>query len=131
METDCTPEKVTTEEKEPKEEPNYISFDDFLKVDLRVAQILEAQHVEKSEKLVRLKIDLEDAGGTRQLVAGIGKHYCSEELVGRKIVVVANLKPRKLMGLMSEGMLLAATDDSGTLELVNPGNAVRPGSRIS
>ena len=110
---------------------SYITYDDFAKIQLRVGQILEASKVEKSDKLVQLKVDLGETRGPRQILAGIGKHYTPEVLVGRKVAVVANLAPRKMMGMMSEGMLLAASDDAGNLELVNIPPLLPPGSRIS
>ena len=114
------PVKQTATEDTAKKEDNRISFNDFLKVDLRVAQIVEAERIEKSEKLVKLQLSLGHELGKRQIVAGIAKHYSAEELVGRKIVVVANLKPAKLMGELSEGMLLAASDET-QLSLLDPG----------
>ena len=87
-----------------------IAYEDFARIDLRVATILEAEAVPKSNKLVRLKIDL---GEERQIVAGIAKDYPPETLVGKKIVVVANLKPTKLMGVESRGMLLATDTPEG------------------
>ncbi len=99
-----------------------ISYDDFSKVELRVGQILEAIKIEKSDKLIKLQVDLGEAA-PRQIVAGIGKHYAADTLVGRKVAVVANLKPAKLMGQESNGMILAASDDQGNLEIV----AIPPG----
>jgi len=114
---------------ENTQEDNLITFDDFKKVELKVAQILEAEKIEKSNKLVKLQVDA-GQNDKRQIVAGIAKHYSPEDLVGRKIVIVANLTPAKLMGVESQGMLLAASDDSG-LCLVNPGLGVSAGSRVS
>ncbi|MEN6622271.1 MAG: methionine--tRNA ligase, partial [Smithella sp.] len=91
-----------------------IEYEDFAKVDLRVAKILEAQMVPKSNKLVQLKVDI---GEERTVVAGIGKEYKPEELVGKKIVIVANLKPVKLMGVESRGMLLATDTEEGLTTL--------------
>ena len=88
----------------------FIEYADFEKVDLRVAKIVAAEAIPKSSKLLKLKIDMD---GERTLVAGIAKEYKPEELVGKKIVVVANLKPTKLMGIESQGMLLAAETDEG------------------
>ena len=117
------------EAKNDTPDTNLISFDDFKKVELKVAQILEAEKIEKSKKLVKLQVDA-GQNDKRQIVAGIAKHYPPEDLVGRKIVIVANLAPAKLMGVESQGMLLAASDDSG-LCLVNPGLGVSTGSRVS
>lgn len=116
----------------PTEAPGdgLIGIDELAKVQLRVGQIVEAERVEKSEKLVKLKVDLGEERGPRQILAGIAKHYAPEALLGRKIVVVANLKPAKLMGQMSEGMLLAASDAHGNLELISPGGIIAPGSVV-
>lgn len=89
---------------------NYIDIQDFTKVKLKTGLILSAERVKGSEKLVKLQVD---TGEHRQIVAGIGKYYTPEELVGKTIIVVANLKPAKLMGQVSEGMLLAASDEEG------------------
>lgn len=107
-----------------------ISFDDFTRLDLRVARIVEAEAVPKAKKLLRLVVDL--GLEQRQIVAGIAKHYTPEELLGRRVVVVANLKPAKLMGVLSEGMLLAAsTADKSGLALVCVPEELPPGARVS
>ena len=85
-----------------------IPIDDFVKIDLRVATVLEAERVPKADKLLKLLVDVGEAQ-PRQILAGIAQHYSPETLVGRKIIVVANLAPRKLRGLESNGMLLAAS----------------------
>lgn len=105
-----------------------VNYDDFKKIDLRVAKILEAVRVEGSEKLVKLQIDVGELG-QRQLVAGIGTVYTPEILIGKQIVIVANLEPRKLMGHESNGMLLAASDDLGPV-LLMPESEVPPGTGI-
>ena len=93
------------------QEPQHITIDDFIKVDLRVAQILVAERVPKADKLLRLEVDL--GYEKRQILAGIAQYYEPEKLVGRKIVIVANLAPRKMRGLESNGMLLAASLEDG------------------
>ncbi len=103
-----------------------ITIEDFAKVRLAAAVILEAERVPKSRKLVRLLVDV---GERRQIVAGIGERYSPEELVGRRIAVVANLAPATLMGVASQGMLLAATDAEG-IHLLTFDAPVAPGSRI-
>ena len=105
-----------------------IKYDDFQKVDLRVAKILTAERVVGSEKLVKLQIDVGELG-KRQLVAGIGTVYDPEILVGKQIVIVANLEPRKLMGNESQGMLLAASDEMGPV-LIAPESDVEEGAGI-
>jgi methionine--tRNA ligase beta chain len=104
-----------------------ISFEEFKKIDLRVARVLEAESMENSEKLLKLKIDI--GGEERQLLAGIKQFYNPKDLPGREIVVVANLESKKIMGLESQGMLLAASDD-GKPVLLLPENEVPPGTRI-
>jgi len=104
-----------------------IAFDDFIKADLRVGTVREAVRVEGSNKLVRMQIDLGEEA-PRQILAGIGTHYMPEGLVGKQIVVIANLAPRSLMGFESHGMVLAA-GDAGPVVLT-PDKAVAPGSSI-
>jgi methionyl-tRNA synthetase len=103
-----------------------ISIDDFAKIELRVAQILEAEEVPKSKKLLKLIVDIGDE--KRQVVAGIKGHYEPEELVGKKIVLVCNLKPAKLCGVESQGMILAAGDE--VVALLTPDKDVPVGSKI-
>ena len=105
-----------------------ISIDDFTKVDLRVARVLEAEAVPKSKKLVKLKIDT--GADQRTIVAGIADAYQPEQLVGRTVVIVANLKPAKLMGIESNGMVLAASPEGGAPTLVGFDQAIPPGTRI-
>ncbi len=107
--------------------PELIGIEDFGKVDLRVGKIISAERVEKSEKLVKLKVDI--GAETRQVVAGIGKSYSPEELMGKSVVIVANLKPAKLMGIESQGMLLAASSGDG-LAVATFDREIKPGSRV-
>jgi methionyl-tRNA synthetase len=109
-------------------EDNRISIDEFMKVELRVAKVLEAEAVPKSKKLVKLKVDV----GTEQrtIVAGIAEAYQPEQLVGRTIAIVFNLKPAKLMGIESNGMVLAASVDGGKPILVAFDEPVPPGARV-
>lgn len=123
-------EKQKPVEPTPAIEEGLISIDEFGKVKLRVGQVMAAERLPKSEKLLKLSVDLGEATGPRQILAGIAKHYEPENLIGRKVAVVANLKPAKLMGLQSQGMLLAASDSAGNLELVGIGPAMAPGSEI-
>ncbi|MBI2056096.1 MAG: methionine--tRNA ligase subunit beta [Candidatus Sungbacteria bacterium] len=104
-----------------------ISFEEFQKIELRVAKIIAADRVESSEKLLKLKVSF--GNEERQVVAGIGKAYDPEKLLGREIVVVANLEPRVLMGQESQGMLLAASDENGPVLLI-PDHEVPPGAKI-
>nr|WP_259459623.1 methionine--tRNA ligase subunit beta [Mesotoga sp. HF07.pep.5.2.highcov] len=106
-----------------------ISIDDFSKVELRVASVTEAEIVPKSRKLVKLQLDLGDLG-RRQVVAGIAQFYNPEELVGLKVVIVANLQPAKLMGIESNGMILAAKIGD-SLSLLTVHKDVQPGAKVS
>ncbi len=107
----------------------HVSFSDFKKLDLRVGEIVEAERIEGSRKLVKLQVDL--GNERRQLVAGIAEHYDPESLVGKQIVVVANLQPRKFMGVESQGMLLAAVVGDGRPVLLTPEERVPPGTPVS
>jgi methionyl-tRNA synthetase len=107
--------------------PELIGIEDFMKVDLRAGRIAAAERVEKSEKLVKLQVDL--GTETRQIVAGIGKSYAPEELLGKSIVIVANLKPAKLMGIESQGMLLAGSSGD-VLAVATFDRETKPGSRV-
>ena len=128
---ETAPAAPTTETADNGISDNVISIEDFFKVQLKVGQILTAEPVEKSKKLLKLTVDLgETDRGPRQIVSGIAKQYTPESLPGRKIVVVANLKPAQLMGNLSEGMLLAACAENGDLELVSPGAALPVGSTV-
>lgn len=104
-----------------------ITYDDFAKLELRVGAIMSAEHVEGSEKLLKLGVDL----GTEQrvIVSGIAKSYEPEALIGKQVVIIANLEPRMIMGLESNGMLLAASDESGPVILM-PEREVPPGTGI-
>lgn len=107
-----------------------ISIDEFLKVQLRVAKVTAAEAVPKSKKLLKLQLDL-GPEGTRQIVSGISQFYTPESLIGKNIIVVANLAPATLMGQESRGMLLAASSADGTkLVVVDPGQDLPPGSVV-
>lgn len=107
-----------------------IDIEHFMKVKFRVARIEAAEPVPKSNKLLKLQIDLGPLG-KRQILSGISKFYAPEALIGKKIIVVANLKPAKLMGLDSQGMLLAASSDDGSLLVIaDPGQDMPAGSVV-
>jgi methionyl-tRNA synthetase len=105
-----------------------ISIDEFRKVELKVATIKSAEPHPNADKLIVLQIDL--GSEQRQICAGIRNHYAPEELVGKQIVVVANLETAKLRGLDSQGMLLAASDE-GRIIILTPEKTVGPGSKVS
>ncbi len=104
-----------------------ISYDDFKKIELKVGKVLEAERVEGSDKLLKLQVDV--GAESRQIIAGIGKQYAPEQMVGKQVVIVANLEPRMLMGLESQGMLLAASDENGPVVLM-PEREVPPGAEV-
>jgi methionyl-tRNA synthetase len=122
-------EKPLMKKEEKKEEPaNIITIDEFFKVELKVGEVVAAEEVKKSKKLLRLEVDLGEEK-PRQIVAGIKEYYKPEELIGTQVCVVSNLKPAKLMGMVSEGMLLAAKDDEG-LSLIRPEKRKKTGTQI-
>ncbi len=104
--------KALEEEQKAEAENNYINIDDFIKVELKVGEVLECEAVPKSDKLLKCKVDLGEEN-PRQILAGMAEYYSPEEMVGKKIVVVANLKPRKMMGMESNGMICAASVGDG------------------
>ncbi|KAA6312802.1 hypothetical protein EZS27_036326, partial [termite gut metagenome] len=105
-----------------------IEFDDFVKPDIRVGTVLECRKVAKADKLLQLKID--DGLKTRTIVSGIAKYYHPEELIGKQVCFVANLAPRTLKGIVSEGMILSAEDYDGSLSVVMPEKEVKAGSEV-
>jgi methionyl-tRNA synthetase len=105
-----------------------ITLDDFKKLDLRIATVLSAENVPKSEKLLKLQLEVGDQ--TKQVLAGIGQYYQPKDLVGKQLVVVANLQSAKLMGQESQGMILAATDCEGKLAVVCPLTEISSGSIV-
>lgn len=112
------------------ETPEVIQFDDFLKLDLRVGTVKQAEAHPAADKLLVLQVDL--GSEQRQIVAGLRGHYEPEALVGRQIIVVANLAPRKMRGLESQGMLLAAsTEDHTQVILLTTEREITPGARVS
>ena len=119
-------------EKKPKEEKKddgFASFDDFLKVEIKVVKILSAERVEGSDKLLKLSIDAGEPE-PRTVAAGIGKFFAPEDIVGLHVAAVTNLKPRKVFGIPSQAMLVAAETTEGGLELTRYTDKTAPGSRI-
>ena len=105
-----------------------IDIDFFRKIDLKVGKIISAENVEKSSKLLKINVSFGDHQKT--IVSGIRKDYTAEELVGKRIIVIDNLKPAKLMGLESQGMLLAASDKTGKISLITVDRDIEEGSNI-
>jgi methionyl-tRNA synthetase len=132
-------EKQTVKLKKPKQESiagsavkplkTEILYDDFAKLDIRIGKVVAAEKMPKSDKLLKLTID---AGiDQRTILSGIAKHYSPEEMVGKQITFIANLAPRKMMGIESQGMILSAEDADGKLRLLQPSDIVTPGSAVS
>jgi methionyl-tRNA synthetase len=119
---------VVSEKTSTKNKP-MIEFDDFAKLELKAATVVACEKVAKADKLLKLEVDL----GTekRTIVSGIAQHYTPEEMVGKQVIVVTNLAPRKMKGIESQGMILTAEDSDGKLQLLKPENPVLPGSTVS
>ena len=126
-EAEATPAGSAAKEAAPAKPT--ITYDDFAKLDLRVGTIINAEKVEKADKLLKLLVDL----GTEQrtIVSGIAQHFEASAIIGRQVVVVANLAPRKMRGIESNGMILMAEDGNGKLHFVNPEDKIAPGSGVS
>ncbi|WP_291426014.1 methionine--tRNA ligase [Deinococcus sp.] len=118
----------TTEVAQPAADDGLISIDDFARIDLRIAEVVACEAVEKADKLLKLTVKL--GNETRTVVSGIRKWYEPADLVGRKVVLVANLKPAKLRGIESQGMILAAEDAEGNLDLVGTGLDLPSGTKV-
>jgi len=106
------------------------SYNDFQKLDLRVGKVAAVEEVEGLDKILKLTVDLGRLG-KRTILAGVKRYYRPAELLGKLVVVVANLEPREIKGIKSEGMLLAAVTDEGAPAILIPDKEVRPGSKIS
>ncbi|HEY4876320.1 MAG TPA: methionine--tRNA ligase subunit beta, partial [Puia sp.] len=106
-----------------------IQYDDFAKLDLKVGTILSAEKIEKADKLLKLEIDL--GFEKRIIVSGIALHFSPEEIIGKQVVVVANLAPRKMRGVESNGMILMAENSEGKLYFINPDEVINNGSSVS
>ena len=119
-------EPATVEVKPLKPE---ITFDDFSKLDIRIGKVLAAEKMEKSNKLLKLTIDT--GVDKRTVLSGIAQHFSPEEMVGKQVTLIANLAPRKMMGIESQGMVLMAEDGDGKLNLVQTSDIVSPGSVVS
>jgi methionyl-tRNA synthetase len=114
----------------PQPTINTINYDDFAKLDLRVATVVDCKPHANADKLLVLQIDL--GGERRQICAGLRQHATPESLIGKQIIVVANLAPRQMRGEISQGMLLAATDTiSGKVIVITPAEPAGPGSKVS
>jgi methionyl-tRNA synthetase len=132
QESAATQAPVATQPAAPTEvaPSDEIDIETFAKIKFRVATIEKVEQVPESKKLYQIQLDVGELG-KRQIVSGIAQHYTPEQLVGRQIVIVANLKPAKLMGVESRGMLLAAsTDDDAVLAVLSPDKPIVAGARV-
>lgn len=125
------PKAVEDQKSEPAVKPlkAQVTIDDFSKLDIRVGKVLAAEKMEKSDKLLKLTVDT--GVDQRTVLSGIAKHYTPEEMVGKQVTLIANLAPRKMMGIESQGMILMAEDADGKLRLLQPNEVVNPGSTVS
>jgi methionyl-tRNA synthetase len=112
-----------------KEAKAEIQYDDFAKLELKAGTVVACEKVPKADKLLKLQVDL--GAEKRTIVSGIAQHYTAEEMVGKQVIVVTNLAPRKMKGIESQGMILTAEDSDGKLQLLKPENPVTPGSNVS
>lgn len=122
-------ERINEEEIKVAPIKETINFDDFMKLDIRIGTIVEVEAMPKSNKMLKLTIDLGDH--KRTILSGIAKHYQGEDLIGVQVQVVANLAPRKMMGVLSEGMVLMAEDQSGALRLISPNEKTSAGAQVN
>lgn len=120
--------KPDEEDIEAKKLKDEVSIDYFAKLDLRTAKVISAEKVKKADKLLHLTVDM--GGKERSIVSGIAEYYTPEELIGKQVVIIANLKPVKLRGILSEGMILCASDDDGNLSIVSPDKVLASGSEV-
>jgi len=116
------------EEQEEKPETEEVTIDDFMKLDFRVAEVVKAEAVKKTDKLLKIQLDL--GYEKRQVISGIAEHYTPEQLVGKKVICITNLKPVKLRGELSQGMILAGEDDQGTLSLASVDQTLSNGTKV-
>jgi methionyl-tRNA synthetase len=122
-EPEVVEEKVVDVEKKPE-----ITYDDFAKLQFQIGEIIHCEEVKKSKKLLCSQVKI--GSEVKQIVSGIKAWYTPEEMVGKKVMVVTNLKPAKLAGLLSEGMILCAGDDEDNLALMVPEKDMKPGSEV-
>jgi methionyl-tRNA synthetase len=118
---------IATTTPNPADKPQ-IQYDDFAKLDLRIGTIVTAEKVEKADKLLKLQVNM--GKETRIIVSGIAQHFKPEDLVNKQVIVVANLAPRKMRGIESQGMILTAEQPDGKLILVNPNSLAEDGSEV-
>ncbi|MGP4070572.1 methionine--tRNA ligase [Halobacillus sp. B29] len=116
------------EEQEEKPETDEVTIDDFMKLDFRVAEVVKAEPVKKTDKLLKVQLDL--GYEKRQVISGIAEHYSPEQLIGKKVICITNLKPVKLRGELSQGMILAGEDDQGTLSLASVDQTLSNGTKV-
>ena len=122
-------ETASNQQPEASNKKSEILYDDFARLDLRIGTVTSCEKVQKADKLLKLTIDL--GSESRTIVSGIALHYNAEDMIGKQVVVVVNLAPRKMKGIESQGMILTAEDRDGKLRLLRPEEAVNPGSSVS
>lgn len=122
-------EEQTTKKEEVIQKPNYLTIEEFSKLEARIGLVLSAQEIEGSEKLIKLTLDFGEES-PRQILSGIKAWYEPATLVGKKMLFVVNLAPRKMMGLESQGMLMAVDGEDGEPVFLVPEKDVKPGSKV-
>ena len=127
--TNSSMETASNQQPEASNKKSEIVYDDFARLDLRIGTVTSCEKVQKADKLLKLTIDL--GSESRTIVSGIALHYNAEDMIGKQVVVVVNLAPRKMKGIESQGMILTAEDRDGKLRLLRPEEAVNPGSSVS
>ena len=127
--TNSSMETASNQQPEASNKKSEILYDDFARLDLRIGTVTSCEKVQKADKLLKLTIDL--GSESRTIVSGIALHYNAEDMIGKQVVVVVNLAPRKMKGIESQGMILTAEDRDGKLRLLRPEEAVNPGSSVS
>ena len=120
--------KSTAVEAKKVEQKKEVLYDDFMKLDLRVAEVLKAEKMKNADKLLKLQVDI--GSEKRQIISGIAEYYQPEDLVGKKVICITNLKPVKLRGEMSEGMILSGEDEKGNLSLATVEKSLPNGSVV-
>ena len=121
-------ENFAAQEAKPEETEDFIGIEDFVKVNLIVGKIKECEKIKKSKKLLKLSVD--DGEKLRTIVSGISQHYEPEDLIGKNVIIVANLKPAKLCGVESHGMILATENEEGKVTVIFPDESIQPGSKL-
>ena len=127
--TPKTPIEISVHQNNTQTIKPMIQYDDFIKLDIRVATIIAAEKVKKADRLLQITLDV--GTETKEVVSGIAEYFAPEDIIGKQVTYLANLAPRKLKGIESNGMILMAEEEDGSLRFVSPDEQTKPGSVIS